>query len=71
MLMELSSLKMSTFCYPKSPEVMVLRDFTVKVDGGHTVGVVGVSGSGKSTLLSLILRFYDPVSGQILLDEKI
>uniref|UniRef100_A0A251ULF2 Putative ATP-binding cassette subfamily C member 9 n=2 Tax=Helianthus annuus TaxID=4232 RepID=A0A251ULF2_HELAN len=58
------------FCYPKSPEVMVLRDFTVKVDGGHTVGVVGVSGSGKSTLLSLILRFYDPVSGQILLDGK-
>ncbi|KAL8235104.1 hypothetical protein R6Q59_021204 [Mikania micrantha] len=58
------------FCYPTSPEIMVLRDFTVKIDGGHTVGVVGVSGSGKSTLLSLILRFYDPVSGQILLDGK-
>ncbi|XP_024965312.1 ABC transporter B family member 20-like [Cynara cardunculus var. scolymus] len=58
------------FCYPTSPEIMVLRDFSVKVDGGHTVGVVGVSGSGKSTLLSLILRFYDPVSGQILLDGK-
>ncbi|KAI3801449.1 hypothetical protein L1987_29554 [Smallanthus sonchifolius] len=58
------------FCYPKSPDIMVLQDFTVKIDGGHTVGVVGVSGSGKSTLLSLILRFYDPVSGQILLDGK-
>ncbi|KAI3772402.1 hypothetical protein L6452_03587 [Arctium lappa] len=58
------------FCYPTSPEVMVLRDFCVKIDGGHTMGVVGVSGSGKSTSLSLILRFYDPVSGQILLDGK-
>ncbi|XP_076905662.1 ABC transporter B family member 20-like [Bidens hawaiensis] len=62
--------KTVNFYYPKSPEIMVLRDFSVKVDGGHTVGIVGVSGSGKSTLLSLILRFYDPVSGQILLDGK-
>ncbi|CAI9297900.1 unnamed protein product [Lactuca saligna] len=58
------------FCYPNSPEIMVLRDFTVKIDGGHTVGVVGVSGSGKSTILSLILRFYNPISGEILLDGE-
>ncbi|KAI3514196.1 hypothetical protein L1887_12515 [Cichorium endivia] len=58
------------FSYPNCPEIMVLRDFSVKIDGGHTVGVVGVSGSGKSTILSLILRFYDPISGQITLDGK-
>ncbi|KAL4570994.1 hypothetical protein LXL04_017744 [Taraxacum kok-saghyz] len=59
-----------SFCYPNSPEIMVLRDFSVKIDGGHTVGVVGVSGSGKSTILSLILRFYNPISGQIVLDGE-
>jgi subfamily B ATP-binding cassette protein MsbA len=46
----------------------VLRDISFKVDPGTTVALVGRSGSGKSTLVGLVARFYDPDSGEILLD---
>lgn len=58
------------FRYPSRPEVMVLNTFSLKVTGGQTVAIVGASGSGKSSVIALIERFYDPVSGQVLLDGK-
>ncbi|KAI3951638.1 hypothetical protein MKW92_002881 [Papaver armeniacum] len=63
-------LKNVDFCYPTRPELMVLSNFNLKISGGQTVAVVGVSGSGKSTIISMIERFYDPVSGQVLLDGR-
>jgi ATP-binding cassette subfamily B (MDR/TAP) protein 1 len=63
-------LKNVDFSYPTRPEVLVLSNFTLKVNGGQTVAVVGVSGSGKSTIISLIERFYDPVAGQVSLDGR-
>jgi ABC-type multidrug transport system fused ATPase/permease subunit len=58
-----------TFNYPTKPEVKVLNNFSMKVEGGNVVAIVGSSGSGKSTISSLVQRFYDPKEGSVLLDE--
>jgi len=56
------------FNYPSRPEQPSLDDVTLDIAPGETVAVVGPSGAGKSTLLQLMLRFYDPQAGRILLD---
>ncbi|KHN48276.1 ABC transporter B family member 1 [Glycine soja] len=56
------------FSYPSRPEFMILHNFSLNVPAGKTIALVGSSGSGKSTVVSLIERFYDPSSGQVLLD---
>lgn len=58
-----------TFCYPARPEVKVLKGLSFAIEPGKTVALVGPSGAGKSTVVSLLLRFYDPTSGRILLDS--
>ncbi len=50
------------------PSSMVLKDVTLVIPAGRCVGIVGRTGSGKSTLVSLLMRFYDPMRGTILLD---
>lgn len=57
-----------SFRYPTRPEIMVLKDLSLKVPAGKSLAVVGQSGSGKSTLISLVMRFYDPSSGSVLID---
>ncbi|KAI3748433.1 hypothetical protein L6452_11495 [Arctium lappa] len=64
----LVELKNVTFSYPSRPDVKILNNFTLSVPAGKTIALVGSSGSGKSTVVSLIERFYDPTSGQVMLD---
>jgi len=52
------------------PARPILRDVSFRIPPGHTVAVVGRSGSGKSTLARLLLRFYDPAAGRILVDGQ-
>jgi ATP-binding cassette subfamily B protein len=56
------------FHYPSRPDTRALEDFDLQVHPGETVAFVGPSGAGKSTTFQLLLRFYDPESGRILID---
>jgi ATP-binding cassette subfamily B protein len=57
-----------TFRYPSRPDNAALADFTLDIVPGETVAFVGPSGAGKSTTFQLLLRFYDPASGRVLID---
>mmetsp|Transcript_40391 Transcript_40391/g.52018 ORF Transcript_40391/g.52018 Transcript_40391/m.52018 type:complete len:1231 (+) Transcript_40391:347-4039(+) len=56
------------FCYPTRKDNPVYKGLSLQVKPGENVALVGPSGEGKSTLVSLILRFYDPQGGELLLD---
>ena len=53
-----------------SPEVELIGDLSLRVDPGHTVAIVGPTGAGKTTLVNLLMRFYEPDGGRILLDGR-
>ncbi|HET6971975.1 MAG TPA: ABC transporter transmembrane domain-containing protein [Phenylobacterium sp.] len=57
-----------TFAYPGRPDLPAVRDFNLHVRPGERVALVGPSGAGKSTVFRLLLRFYDPQAGRVLLD---
>ncbi|KAJ5306401.1 ABC transporter sequence [Penicillium antarcticum] len=65
-ILELDNLQ---FSYPLRPNSRVLRGVNLKIKKGQFVAFVGASGCGKSTMISMLERFYDPVSGQIIIDS--
>ncbi|KAE8146678.1 P-loop containing nucleoside triphosphate hydrolase protein [Aspergillus avenaceus] len=59
-----------TFSYPTRPAVPIFRDLNFEIPQGTNVAIVGPSGGGKSTIASILLRFYNPNEGKVLIDGK-
>jgi len=57
-----------SFAYPTRPDYLAVNGLSLSIKAGEKVAIVGPSGAGKSTLFHLLLRFYDPAAGTILLD---
>lgn len=58
------------FAYPTRKEYVVLKDISFEAKQGQTIALVGHSGSGKSTMASMLMRFYTPDSGNVIIDGK-
>jgi len=64
------SLKVEGLSFGYTPDKRVLNRVSFEIKKGQTVGVVGPTGSGKTTLLNLLSRFYDPLEGDVFIDEN-
>jgi len=58
-------LRKVVFAYPSRPGDLIFNNFSLKIEAGTAVALVGPSGSGKSTISKLLLRLYDPIGGQV------
>ncbi|CAH8553784.1 unnamed protein product [Schistosoma intercalatum] len=59
-----------SFAYPSRPDIAVLKNFSLSIKSGQTVALVGPSGSGKSTVVHMLQRFYDPMKGEVLVEDE-
>ncbi|MBO5755492.1 MAG: ABC transporter ATP-binding protein, partial [Clostridia bacterium] len=60
--------EMESVFFSYTPEQRLIRDFSLDVAPGERIAIVGPTGCGKTTLINLLMRFYDPVDGRILVD---
>lgn len=59
-----------TFSYPTRPAVTIFKGLNFEIPQGTNVAIVGPSGGGKSTIASILLRFYSPTEGRVLINGK-
>ena len=66
----INSIEFKNMSFDYDPTRKLIRDFSLKIQKGHKVAIVGPTGAGKTTLINLLMRFYDPISGDILINDK-
>lgn len=59
-----------SFSYPTRPALTIFNELNFEIPQGNNVAIVGPSGGGKSTIASILLRFYNPTTGRVLIDGK-
>ena len=59
-----------SFYYPKRPDLEILKCIDIQIPIGKQTAIVGSSGAGKSTIAQLLLRFYEPSKGEIIIDNQ-
>lgn len=62
--------RMDSVCFSYTPDRELIRDFSLSVDPGMRIAIVGPTGCGKTTLINLLMRFYDVNSGSISVDGR-
>ena len=66
----INSIEFKEMSFDYDPNKKLIRDFSLKIKKGQKVAIVGPTGAGKTTLINLLMRFYDPISGDILINDK-
>lgn len=59
-----------SFSYPGLEQKKVLKEFNISIPSNKKTAIIGKSGSGKTTIFNLLLRFFDPLAGRILIDNQ-
>ena len=68
-LNEINSIKFDNMSFQYVPERELINNFSLTINKGHKIAIVGPTGAGKTTLINLIMRFYEPTAGSILFND--
>ena len=68
-LEQINEIKFDNMSFQYVPERELIKDFSLTIEKGHKVAIVGPTGAGKTTLINLIMRFYEPTSGRLLFND--